>query len=79
MKTATAKELRNRAASILDRVRRGGEVVITMRGKSVAVIKPVEDREKPFKPVGFGMWRDRAEMKNVGAWLADRRKERHQR
>ena len=33
MKTATAKELRNRASAILGSVRKGDEVVITLRGK----------------------------------------------
>ena len=55
MKTVTAKELRSRAAAILERVRKGDEVVITMRGESIAVMKPVKDAEKPFNPVGFGM------------------------
>jgi prevent-host-death family protein len=36
MKTATAKELRTHTSAILERVRKGDEVVITMRGKSIA-------------------------------------------
>lgn len=79
MKTATAKELRNRASAILASVRKGNEVVITMRGKSIAVVKPVSDVEKPFNPIGFGIWKGRKEMANVKQWLAGRRKERCQR
>lgn len=79
MKTATAKELRNRASAILASVRKGNEVVITMRGKSIAVMKPVTDVEKPFSPIGFGIWKGRKEMANVKQWLAGRRKERYQR
>jgi prevent-host-death family protein len=79
MKTATAKELRSRASAILKRVRKGDEVVITMRGKSVAVMKPLNEVEKQLSPVGFGMWKDRKEMSDVKTWLDERRKERHQR
>lgn len=76
MKTATAKELRSRAAAILERVRKGDEIVITMRGESVAVMKPVHAAEKPFNPVGFGIWKDRKDMKDVKHVLDDLRKER---
>ncbi len=79
MKTATAKELRSRAAAILKRVRKGDEVVITMRGKSVAVMKPIQEIEKPFNPVGFGIWKDREEMADVKKWVDERRRERYQR
>lgn len=65
MKAATVKDLRARASTILAHVRKGGEVVITMRGKSIAVIKPMSGIEKPFSPVGFGMWKDRREMTDV--------------
>ncbi len=79
MKTATAKELRNRASAILERVRKGDEVVITMRGKSIAVMKPMSKIEKPFSPVGFGIWKGRKEMMDVTKWLDERRKERYRR
>lgn len=79
MKSATAKELRSRASAILARVRKGDEVVITMRGESVAVIKPVKFVEKQFSPVGFGIWKERKEMNDVKKWLEARRKERYRR
>jgi prevent-host-death family protein len=79
MKTATAKELRSRASAILAAVRKGDEVVITMRGKSIAVMKPVSEVEKPFSTAGFGMWKGRREMTDVKKWLDERRKERYQR
>ncbi len=79
MKTATAKELRSRASAILARVRKGDEVVITMRGKSVAVMKPVKEPVRQFSPVGFGMWKGRKEMMDVKKWLDQQRKERYQR
>jgi prevent-host-death family protein len=77
MKTATEKELRTRTSAILERVRKGDEVVITMRGKSIAVMKPIVDIGKPFSPVGFGIWKGRKEMKDVKMWLDQRRKERY--
>ena len=79
MKTATAKELRTHASAILERVRKGDEVVITMRGKSIAVMKPMSDIDKPFSPVGFGMWKGRKEMTDATKWLDERRKERNPR
>jgi len=79
MKTATAKELRTHASAILERVRKGDEVVITMRGKSIAVMTPVSRSEKPFSPAGFGIWKGRKELSDVTKWIDERRKERHQR
>ncbi len=79
MKTATAKDLRIRASSILEEVKRGDEVIITMRGQSIAVIKPYKKTKKLFEPIGFGMWKDRKDMTNVQEWVAQRRKERFQR
>ena len=79
MKTVTAKELRSRAAAILERVRKGDEVAITMRGKPIAVMKPVNDAARPFNSVGFGIWKGRGEMKDVKKWLDERRNERYQR
>ena len=78
MKTATAKELRNRAAAILETVSKGEEVIITKRGKSIAVVRPIENLQKEFSPVGFGIWKDRKDLSDVGEWLKERRKERFQ-
>jgi prevent-host-death family protein len=80
MKTATAKDLRLRTAALLDEVRRGQAVVITYRGKSVAVLAPVRRTDrKGFEAVGFGMWRDRKEMGNVERWVNRLRHPRHAR
>ncbi len=79
MKTATAKELRNRASAILETVRKGDEVIITMRGESIAVLKPFKKNEKQFNPVGFGIWKDRKDLKDVTRWINERRRERYQR
>lgn len=78
MKTATAKDLRQKTAVLLDEVRRGQEVVITYRGKSIAVLAPVEKAErKGFNPIGFGMWQDRKEVRSVEKWLKNLRKPRY--
>ncbi len=80
MKIATAKELRTKAASILETVSKGNEVVITKRGKSIAVLKPfVKKLKKEFSPVVFGLWKDRKDLKDVTGWVEKRRKERFQR
>ncbi|OHB69039.1 MAG: hypothetical protein A2W23_02430 [Planctomycetes bacterium RBG_16_43_13] len=76
MRTATAKELRSKTSSILETIRKGRDVTITLRGKSVAVIKPLLKEEREFNPVGFGMWKERKDIKNVAEWVAERRKER---
>jgi prevent-host-death family protein len=79
MKTATAKELRTRASSILEKVRKGDEVVITMRGKSIAVIKPLKKAKGLFSPIGFGIWKERKDIIDIQKWVDERRKERFQR
>lgn len=76
MKTATAKDLRYKTSSILANIRKGSEVIITLRGKSVAVLKPLEKGEKRFNPVGFGIWKDRKDMKNPAEWVEEKRRER---
>jgi len=43
VKITTAKELKNRTGEALRHVARGGRVVITRRGKPVAVLSPVTD------------------------------------
>lgn len=80
MKTATAKDLRHRTASVLDAVRRGQKLIITYRGRSVAALVPLDEASrKTLSPIGFGMWRGRREMRNVARWLRDLRAPRHRR
>ena len=70
MRTATAKDLRQRTSTLLDTVRRGQEVVITYRGKRIAVLAPLERiAHKELKPIAFGMWRRRRDMRDVKRWL----------
>ena len=80
MKTATAKDLRQKTAALLDQVRRGEPVVITYRGKSIAMLAPVKKAErKTLHTVGFGMWRDRKDMRSVEKWLSKLRRPRYTR
>ena len=70
MRTATAKDLRQRTSTPLDTVRRGQEVVITYRGKRIAVLAPLARIvHKEFTPIAFGMWRRRRDMRDVKRWL----------
>ncbi|MEK6681754.1 MAG: type II toxin-antitoxin system Phd/YefM family antitoxin [Nitrospirota bacterium] len=73
MKIATAKELRYRTSSILENVRKGREFIITMRGKSIAILKPLKRHEKRFNPIGFGLWKDRKDLKDVKEWINEKR------
>ena len=70
MRTATAKELRQRTSVLLDTVRRGQEIVITYRGKRIALLTPL-DRivDRKLTPTAFGIWRGRRDMRNVQRWV----------
>ena len=70
MKKASAKELRQKAAALLGDVRNGQEYLITHRGKPVAILSPVEKvGRRSFEPIGFGIWKNRSEFRNVDKWL----------
>lgn len=77
MRTATAMDLRQKTSELLDSVRRGREVVITYRGKQIAVLAPLDRiAHKALTPVAFGMWRRRRGMRDVKRWLDSRRASR---
>lgn len=70
MRTATAKDLRQRTSMLLDAVRRGQEIVITYRGKQIALLVPLDRTvHKELTPIAFGMWRHRRDMRDVKRWL----------
>ena len=70
MRIATAKDLRQKTSELLDNVRRGREVVITYRGKQIAVLAPLDRiARKELTPIAFGMWRRRRDMRDVKRWL----------
>ncbi len=76
MKTVTAKELRYKTSEILEEAKKGNEVIITLRGKPAAILKPIKEEKREFKPVGFGIWKDRTDLKDVKGWVNERRNER---
>lgn len=40
----------------------------------IAAIKPLRrSRAKPFKPIGFGLWAGRDDLKDVEKWLDEKR------
>ena len=74
MRTATAKDLRRKTSELLDDVRRGREVVITHRGKQIAVLAPLDRvTHSELTPTAFGMWRRRKDVRDVKRWLDGRR------
>lgn len=44
--------------------------------KPAAVLKPIEKEDRGFKQIGFGVWKDREDMKDPGEWVRERRNER---
>lgn len=76
MKTVTAKELRSKISEILQETREGSEVLITLRGKPAAILKPLRNEESGLKRIGFGLWKDRDDMGDPCRWVEKRRSER---
>lgn len=78
MKTASAKDLKQKTATLLQQVRRGAKIEITYRGKTVAALVPAGSAEdKPFEPIGFGMWKTRKDLRSVERWMTKVRKPRY--
>ena len=74
---ATAKDLRYNLKNIMESVDRGEEVLITNRGQVKARIVPAgapeaTGAENPF----VGMWKDREDLDDVGAYIRELRKGR---
>lgn len=62
---------------VLRDAEKGRETVITKRGKSIAVIKPIQtEASRPFVVAGFGMWKDREDLVDPAAWVSNLRRER---
>ena len=77
MKTVTAKDLRFRTSRVLEDVGKGEEILVTLRGKPAAILKPLDKEERHFERIGFGIWAERADMADVSRWVHERRRERH--
>jgi prevent-host-death family protein len=76
VKTITAKELRSRTSEMLEETRKGNEVLITVRGKPTAILRPLEKKARDFNRIGFGLWKDRDDMKDPSGWVEEKRNER---
>ncbi|MGZ4240387.1 MAG: type II toxin-antitoxin system Phd/YefM family antitoxin [Actinomycetota bacterium] len=74
--TVGVRELRQRAAEIIDAVREGEVVTVTYRGKPVARINPIRSRSEASDALGgaFGMWKDRRDMEDVRGWVREIRR-----
>jgi prevent-host-death family protein len=66
---ATAKDLRFHTGALLDTVARGEEVIITYHGAPKALLIAIRESGKVDKPDLFGMWRDRKDIGDPGAYV----------
>ena len=66
---ASVLELRSNMRGLLEAIRRHEHVVITYRGRSVAVLVPYDEPqgERVADMAAFGMWRDREDLADVGS------------
>jgi prevent-host-death family protein len=76
-----ARDLRSKAARVLEEVQQGREVVITYRNKPLAVLKPLRPapRRPKFEAIGFGLWAGRADLADVAGWVRQVRRPRYSR
>ena len=69
---ASVVDLRYRMKDVLAAIDRGETVTVLYRGKEKARLTPVGVREKK-EPLAsnpaFGMWKDRADLKDVSAYV----------
>lgn len=75
---ATVLDMRRNPKKILDAIERNEVVTLTNRGKPVAHIEPIRNRERPsIKDLDvFGMWADRDDMSDPVAYVRTLRKGR---
>jgi hypothetical protein len=78
---ATFLDLRKRSKDIVKALDQNQSVTLFYRGKAKGVIVPASSSSKKAASIAshraFGMWRDRAEMKDVRGVVAKLRKARH--
>lgn len=76
----TAKQLRLKTSDVLKKVRKGGRVTVTLRGKPVAQIVSLaggSGRRELAEFRAIGMWADRKDMRDPSAWVRKIRKPRY--
>lgn len=78
---ATFLDLRKRSREIVKSLDRNQPVTLYYRGKAKGVIVPASSQsEKSVSAAShraFGMWRNRADLKEIGGYVAKLRKTRH--
>lgn len=73
----TVKDLRYHTRRIVERLRRGESSTVTFRGRPVGRIVPLTRADRRiWRPIGYGMWNDRADLTDVTQWLDAQRKPR---
>ena len=71
------KDLRYKTREVMQRLKRGEKPIITYRNHPIAKIIPLTSSEKKsFRDIGYGMWQNNAEIKDVNQWLDQQRKPR---
>lgn len=77
----TSKDLRFNTKEILDVAKRGEEVIITYHGKPYVKIIPIsspgKSQEKDKQNDFCGIWKERAELKDVNKYVRNLRKGRN--
>ena len=75
MSEINVKEVRSNISSVLDRVEKGEEIIITRRGKRVARVSKISEEYSPLK--SLKQFRDQIRVKNKS--LSETVKENRQR
>ena len=76
----SVKDLRYRTKQVLRSRKRGEKPVITFRGTPIARLVPLTSSDrKEFRRIGYGMWSDHPDMKDINQWLDTQRSPRFHR
>ena len=74
---AAALDLRRHTRDILRAIERGETITILFRGKEKALISPLPRGQRSVREhPAFGMWRDRADTRDVAGFVRHLRKAR---
>jgi len=71
-----AKELRLHLTDYLKRAARGHSIKVSMRGKPIAQLSPIQGRTKAETDDLFGIWADRTDL-DIEAYVQDMRQGRN--
>lgn len=73
----TTKELRIQPGRIIDQVANGEEITVTFRGKALARIVPINNKNKTNEDIPmFGIWKNHEEYDNIDDYVRNIRKGR---